>query len=154
MILPYHGRAILPSPSLRLGAHLPPRPVRQYGSDSDRSDPRVAAVTKNCSFLVESCFCTLLRNRSNFEDVDFVDCLLWITKLCTELCIGILKQNKSTLWKKYREMEFRPLENESSLGSGPRYQILSHVFAHCASQTTHGHARIARVSDTSGHCLV
>ena len=32
------------------------------------------------------------------------------------------------------------------LGSGPRYQILSHVFACCASQKTHGHARIARVS--------
>ena len=31
------------------------------------------------------------------------------------------------------------------VGSGPRYQILSHVFARCASQTTHGHARIARV---------
>ena len=27
-----------------------------------------------------------------------------------------------------------------------RYQILSHVFARCASQKTHGHARIARVS--------
>ena len=32
------------------------------------------------------------------------------------------------------------------LGSGPRYQVLSHVFAHCASQKTHGHARIACVS--------
>ena len=31
-----------------------------------------------------------------------------------------------------------------TLGSGPRYQILSHVFARCASQKTHGHARIAR----------
>ena len=37
----------------------------------------------------------------------------------------------------------------SSLGSGPRYQILSHVFARCASQKTHGHARIARVSRAS-----
>ena len=33
-----------------------------------------------------------------------------------------------------------------SIGSGPRYQILSHVSARCASQTTHGHARVARVS--------
>ena len=32
------------------------------------------------------------------------------------------------------------------LGSGPRYQILSHVFARCASQRTHGHAKIARIS--------
>ena len=32
-----------------------------------------------------------------------------------------------------------------ALGSGKRYQILSHVFARCASQTTHGHARITRV---------
>ena len=51
-------------------------------------------------------------------------------------------------------------ETEPALGSGPRYQILSHVFGRCASQTTHGHARIARVSKkvwhksyTSGHCL-
>ena len=27
------------------------------------------------------------------------------------------------------------------IGSGPRYQILSHVFARCASQKTYGHAR-------------
>ena len=46
------------------------------------------------------------------------------------------------------------------LGSGPRYQILSHVFARCASLKTHGHARIARDTQaretqyTSGHCLV
>ena len=35
--------------------------------------------------------------------------------------------------------------------------FVSHFFARCASQKTHGHARIARVStksDTSGHCLV
>ena len=32
-----------------------------------------------------------------------------------------------------------------SLGSGPRYQILSHVFARFASQNTHGNARIKRV---------
>ena len=32
------------------------------------------------------------------------------------------------------------------VGSGPRYQISSHVFARCASQKTHGHARIALVS--------
>ena len=41
--------------------------------------------------------------------------------------------------------------SSSSLGSGPRYQILSHVFARCASQKTHGHmghARIARESVT------
>ena len=30
------------------------------------------------------------------------------------------------------------------VGSGQRYQILLHVFARCASQKTHGHARIAR----------
>ena len=32
---------------------------------------------------------------------------------------------------------------------------MSHVFARCASQKTHGHARIAHAtkSDTSGHCL-
>ena len=30
------------------------------------------------------------------------------------------------------------------VGSGPRYQILSLVFARCASQKTHRHARIAR----------
>ena len=35
------------------------------------------------------------------------------------------------------------------VGSSPRYQILSHVFARCASHTTHGHARIARVSRVS-----
>ena len=28
------------------------------------------------------------------------------------------------------------------VGSGRRYQVLSHVFARCASQKTHGHARI------------
>ena len=33
----------------------------------------------------------------------------------------------------------------SRVGSGPRYQILSHVFARCASQKTHGDASIARV---------
>ena len=35
---------------------------------------------------------------------------------------------------------------QHTLGSGQRYQILSHVFARCASQKTHwhGHARIAR----------
>ena len=32
------------------------------------------------------------------------------------------------------------------LGSGPMYQILLHVFALCASQKTHGHARIARAT--------
>ena len=30
------------------------------------------------------------------------------------------------------------------VGSGRRYQILSHVFARFASQKTHGHVRIAR----------
>ena len=37
---------------------------------------------------------------------------------------------------------------QSSIGSGPRYQILSHVFARCAtaSQKTYGHARITRDS--------
>ena len=34
-----------------------------------------------------------------------------------------------------------------ALGSGPRYQILSPVFARCASQKTHGHARIARETE-------
>ena len=33
-----------------------------------------------------------------------------------------------------------------AIGSGPRYQILSHVFARCVSQKTYGHARIARDS--------
>ena len=33
-----------------------------------------------------------------------------------------------------------------AIGSGPRYQILSHVFARCVSQKTYGHARIARES--------
>ena len=37
------------------------------------------------------------------------------------------------------------------LGSGPRYQILSHGFARCASQKTHEHARIARVSRDTNH---
>ena len=58
-----------------------------------------------------------------------------------------------------------------TLGSGPRYQILSHVFARCASQKTYCHARFAcysrmvvgfltcsmcekcDISYTSGHCL-
>ena len=31
-----------------------------------------------------------------------------------------------------------------AVGSGPRYQILSHVFACCSSKKKHGHARIAR----------
>ena len=31
------------------------------------------------------------------------------------------------------------------VGSGPRYQILLHVFARCSSKKTHGHARIAPV---------
>ena len=35
------------------------------------------------------------------------------------------------------------------LGSGQRYQILSHVFAHCASQKTHWHARFAPFSRKS-----
>ena len=57
------------------------------------------------------------------------------------------------------------------IGSGPRYQILSHVFARCASQKTYCHARFAcysrmvvgfltcsmcekcDISYTSGHCL-
>ena len=33
-----------------------------------------------------------------------------------------------------------------AVGSGPRYQILSHVFARCATEKTYGHARIARDS--------
>ena len=36
-------------------------------------------------------------------------------------------------------------DKQWALGSGPRYQILSHIFARCASQKTHEHARIARV---------
>ena len=36
----------------------------------------------------------------------------------------------------------RPLRGRT-VGSGPRYQILSHVFARCPSQKTYGHARIA-----------
>ena len=39
---------------------------------------------------------------------------------------------------------FRSRQLPFALGSGPRYQILSHVFARCASQKTYGHARIAR----------
>ena len=35
-----------------------------------------------------------------------------------------------------------------AVGSGPRYQILSHVFARCASQKTHWHTRIAREKHT------
>ena len=35
------------------------------------------------------------------------------------------------------------------VGSGPRYMICVTLFARCASQTTHGHARIARVSRAS-----
>ena len=34
--------------------------------------------------------------------------------------------------------------SDCQLGSGQRYQILSHVFARCMSQKTHWHARIAR----------
>ena len=33
-------------------------------------------------------------------------------------------------------------------GSGPRHQVLTHVFARCTSKKTHGHARIARVSES------
>ena len=33
---------------------------------------------------------------------------------------------------------------DCTIGCGPRYQILSHVFASCASQKKHWHARIAR----------
>ena len=36
------------------------------------------------------------------------------------------------------------VEGRGLVGSGPRYQISSHFFARCASQKTHGHARIAR----------
>ena len=32
------------------------------------------------------------------------------------------------------------------IGSGPRHQILQHVFARCASQKTHWHTRITRLS--------
>ena len=39
-----------------------------------------------------------------------------------------------------------------ALGSGPRYQILSPVFARCASQKTHGHARIARETENTRIC--
>ena len=35
-----------------------------------------------------------------------------------------------------------------SIGSGPRNQILSHVFAHCTSQKTYCHARISCISNT------
>ena len=38
--------------------------------------------------------------------------------------------------------DVRPLV--CAIGSGPRYQILSHVFARGVSQKKHGHARIAR----------
>ena len=66
-----------------------------------------------------------------------------------------------------------PTEADSgSLGSGPRYQILSHVYARWASQKTYGRARVVydsrmavgflthatckkvwHKSHTSGHCL-
>ena len=35
---------------------------------------------------------------------------------------------------------------EGAVGSGPRYQILSHVFARCTSKKNYGRARIARDS--------
>ena len=38
-----------------------------------------------------------------------------------------------------------PVPDRPRVGGGPRYQILSHIFARCVSQKTHGHARIARV---------
>ena len=41
-----------------------------------------------------------------------------------------------------------PTAGSRAVGSGPRYQILSHVFSRCASQKTHGHARNACVSDS------
>ena len=40
---------------------------------------------------MESCFCALLRNRSQFEDIAFC-------QLLATLQVSILKQNKSKLW--------------------------------------------------------
>ena len=40
---------------------------------------------------------------------------------------------------------------QSQLGSGPRYQILSHVFARCASKKKYWHARIA--CKTQAKCM-
>ena len=49
-------------------------------------------------------------------------------------------------------MDFLGGTQNGKLGSGPRYQILSQVFAHCASQKTHWHARIARKTLTYENC--
>ena len=48
---------------------------------------------------------------------------------------------------------FLDIISTSYIGSSQRYQILSHVFARCASQTTHGHARIAHQT-THGYARI
>ena len=42
---------------------------------------------------------------------------------------------------------------QEAIGSGPRFQILSHVFACCTSQKTHWHARIARETFACKFCV-
>ena len=46
-------------------------------------------------------------------------------------------------WERYVYRENISTPILCPIGSGPRHQILSHVFARCASQKTYGHARIA-----------
>ena len=63
---------------------------------------------------------------------------------------------RGAITRDYREDSTKSKEifyQQGELGSGPRYQILSHVFARCVSQKTHGHARIARDSRLSYYQL-
>ena len=74
------------------------------------------------------------------------------------LDISVLHSDNKTLWpgcQSLSESIFCSLTPQAPWGvhcSGQRFQILSHVFARCASQKTHGHARIAR--ETHGHARI
>ena len=60
------------------------------------------------------------------------------SRLCWHICMSLINDLSSLI------AAAGPQKAPSSwaLGGGLRYQILSHVFALCASKKTHGHARI------------
>ena len=70
------------------------------------------AVSCGILFLLVGSPCS--ETGPNLRTSLFVDLWLSITKLCTEVNISILKQNKSTLWVSGEEISGNELKSESS----------------------------------------
>ena len=88
----------------------------------------------------------LIRNRNH---------VAWLFRLTSNTKPLVHIKLLSIIWKKLcMSPSILPYQDQTQiqeflntllwLGSGPRYQILSHVFARCLSQTTHCHERITR----------